>query len=127
MSEAGTAKAHAEIERLCRELDITNADHIVLWLEHNAFDSTIGWLACRIIEAHEQEMALVRLERDRLLAALDPNETKAAYMGEVKDDVVMFEYDGYGEYQEVSRKHTISWTAIKDIMTLIRKQAEVEG
>lgn len=47
-------RASAEVERLSRELDITNADHIALWLETNNTDDTpTAWLACRIIEAHE--------------------------------------------------------------------------
>lgn len=45
--------AAIEVERLCEELDITNADHIALWLEANMADSGISWLACRIVEAHE--------------------------------------------------------------------------
>ncbi len=45
--------AHAEVERLQNELDITNPDHIALWLEANLPDSSLGWLACRIVEAHE--------------------------------------------------------------------------
>lgn len=53
--------AKAETFRLQRELDITNADHIALWLEANKDDSSLAWLACRIIEAHEQEMALAAL------------------------------------------------------------------
>lgn len=41
-----------------RELDITNADHIALWLEASRpLDNAISWLACRIIEAHEIEIA----------------------------------------------------------------------
>jgi hypothetical protein len=61
-------------------------------------------------------------QRDHLLAALDPNETKAAYIGEVKDDICHYDEDG----NEVWGKHTISWTAIKDIMALICKRAGVE-
>jgi len=62
-------------------------------------------------------------ERDRLLFALTPSaDTKAAYMGEITDDVVQFDFDGY---QHVS-KHPISWTAIKEIMAIIRKKAGVE-
>lgn len=49
--------AAAETERLTRELDITNADHIALWLEANMENSPLGWLACRIIEAHETVLA----------------------------------------------------------------------
>lgn len=46
--------ASAETERLQRELDITNADHVALWLEANMDDCcSIGWMACRIVEAHE--------------------------------------------------------------------------
>lgn len=54
-------RANAHVERVSRELDITNADHIALWLEANIHDSTLGWLACRIIEAHEQQVALATL------------------------------------------------------------------
>lgn len=43
---------------LQRELDITNADHIALWLEASRpLDNALSWLACRIIEAHEIEVA----------------------------------------------------------------------
>ncbi|NIJ37885.1 hypothetical protein FHR22_002588 [Sphingopyxis panaciterrae] len=51
------AAASAETERLQRELDITNADHIALWLEANMGDSSLSWLSCRIIEAHEAVIA----------------------------------------------------------------------
>ncbi|MCK0531489.1 hypothetical protein [Sphingobium agri] len=47
------AAANAKTDRLTRELDITNADHIALWLEANMADSSLAWLACRIVEAHE--------------------------------------------------------------------------
>ena len=45
--------AAAETERRQRELDITNADHIAVWLENHLPDASIAWLACRIVEAHE--------------------------------------------------------------------------
>lgn len=54
--------ANIETERLCRELDITNADHIALWLEANTPDASTAFLACRIIEAHERELAAVHLD-----------------------------------------------------------------
>ena len=57
-------RATAETERLQRELNIANADHIALWLEANLPDASIGWLACRIVEAHEQVMALALKEAD---------------------------------------------------------------
>ena len=47
------AVASAETDRLTRELDITNADHVALWLEANIDDASLAWLACRIVEAHE--------------------------------------------------------------------------
>lgn len=58
LTAASFEKATAETERLQRELDITNADHIALWLEANVGDIPgdgipIPWLACRIIDAHE--------------------------------------------------------------------------
>ena len=51
--------AVAETNRLQQELDITNADHIALWLEANTIPSEpmnqcASWLACRIVEAHER-------------------------------------------------------------------------
>lgn len=62
-------------------------------------------------------------QRDRLLAALDSNETKAAYIGEVKDDIETFDLEAEEWRYE---KHTISWTAMKEFMSLIRKRASVE-
>jgi hypothetical protein len=52
-TQEGYAKARRETERLSRELDITNADHVALWLEANLGDASLGWLAVRIVEAHE--------------------------------------------------------------------------
>ncbi|MEG8219021.1 hypothetical protein OSJ57_00075 [Sphingomonas sp. HH69] len=52
-TDAAIKAAETETERLTRELDITNADHIALWLEANMGDSSLAWLACRIVEAHE--------------------------------------------------------------------------
>jgi hypothetical protein len=51
-------KAAEETKRLQRELDITNADHIALWIEANTIpdepmNEYANWLACRIVEAHE--------------------------------------------------------------------------
>lgn len=48
----------AETKRLQRELDITNADHVALWLEANTIpdepmSQCISWLACRIVEGYE--------------------------------------------------------------------------
>ena len=53
--------ARSETARLQRDLDITNADHIAVWLEANTIpdepmDQCISWLACRIVEAHESAL-----------------------------------------------------------------------
>lgn len=70
MDEAAFERATIETERLQRELDITNADHIALWLEANlpqisGEDFSIPWLACRIIEAHEAAIPLTTQEQAR--------------------------------------------------------------
>lgn len=57
-SETLLREALTETARLQRELDITNADHVALWIEANTIpdepmSQCIGWLACRIVEAHE--------------------------------------------------------------------------
>lgn len=49
--------AHAETERLQRELDITNADHIALWLEANDPYDGDAWLACQIADAYDRALA----------------------------------------------------------------------
>jgi hypothetical protein len=54
-----------ETAQLQRELDITNADHIALWLEANSvpdepMSQSISWLACRLVEAHEAALAPAR-------------------------------------------------------------------
>lgn len=62
--------ASAKVERLSRELDIANADHIALWLDENMADSSHAWLACRIVEAHEAAIRTLTKERDMAVEAL---------------------------------------------------------
>jgi L-alanine-DL-glutamate epimerase-like enolase superfamily enzyme len=55
-------QANREIERLEATLDITNADHILLWLEANFWLSVpLGrnapWFAVQLAEAHERAVA----------------------------------------------------------------------
>jgi hypothetical protein len=52
-------EASRETQRLCYELDITNADHIVLWLEQqlNGHVGPLAYIACRILDAHEAALA----------------------------------------------------------------------
>lgn len=56
--------ARRETERLSQELDITNADHIALWLESNLGDASLGWLAVRIVEAHEEALSASTSPKD---------------------------------------------------------------
>lgn len=65
MTENDHEAAARETERLTRQLDITNADHIALWLEANKDESPLGWLACRIAEAFEAQLAEVRAAASR--------------------------------------------------------------
>jgi len=64
MTEDKEKLALAETKRLQRELDITNADHIALWLEANTIpdepmSQCVSWLACRIVEAHEAALEAI--------------------------------------------------------------------
>lgn len=62
ITQADFDAAAKKVFNLQRELDITNADHIALWLEHSTpLEGNISWFACRIIEAHEIEMAKARM------------------------------------------------------------------
>lgn len=68
MSETAMTYEQAcrETERLSEHLDITNADHIALWLETNMDDSSIAWLAVQMVDAHER--AAKHLAMDALIA-----------------------------------------------------------
>ena len=81
ITRAGIEAATAETERLRLELDITNADHIALWLEenvipHDALRLCQSWLAVQIVEAHERDLARHRTTslaaQDGLVEALLP-------------------------------------------------------
>lgn len=62
----------------------------------------------------------------RLIAALTPSaETKAAYIGEVWDDVMVRVEDEEGDMVERTERRHVSWTAIKDVMALIRKEGGI--
>lgn len=69
MAEATQEMIAREVERLQNELDVTNADHIALWIEANLIpdepmSQCVSWFACRIAEAHER--AVARNASDRL-------------------------------------------------------------
>lgn len=68
--------------------------------------------------------ALDRLtaERDALLAALDPDQTKGEYIGEVEMTVTdMQEIEG--EWMECPRKVTVDWDTIKAVMRMVKARA----
>ena len=58
-------KAEEEVERLSNKLDITNADHIALWLRANWSPDDLGWIACRIVEAHEAIVKQIQSARGK--------------------------------------------------------------
>jgi len=58
----------------------------------------------------------LREEHQRLLDALDPNETKNAYSGEFK----------FYPHVNSRTKVTVPWTTVKEIMKAIKKRAGVE-
>lgn len=73
-------EAEAETRRLQGELDITNADHVALWIEANLIpdepmSQCVSWFACRIVEAHERALAALSTaqvdETERLREALE--------------------------------------------------------
>lgn len=58
-----------DVDRLEKELDITNADYIALWLA-SAGKMPISFLACQIADAYDRSSADVNGELERLRAAL---------------------------------------------------------
>lgn len=59
VTQAAFDQAASETERLQRELDITNADHVALWIAANLIpdepmSQCVSWFACRIVEAYER-------------------------------------------------------------------------
>jgi hypothetical protein len=71
MTNEAIEAAARDVARLRRELDITNADHIALWIEANTIldepmNQCASWLACRIVEAHEAAAIALMEEGARL-------------------------------------------------------------
>lgn len=63
------------VKGLVERLDISNADHIALWIEANTIpdepmNQCASWLACRIVEAHEAALAQLQAENERRDALL---------------------------------------------------------
>lgn len=93
----------------------TNGEDMAHWA--NTFDAQCCHAAADTIEA------LIK-EREALKEALTPSGgTKAAYIGEVKERICVFDEDG----EEVMADHTISWDATKAIMKMIAARAALNG
>ena len=85
------------------------------------FDKARNWERATLIARIEKAEA----ERDALVEALTPSDdTKAAYMSEVVFEIISDD-DEYGLPVPVSR--FVHWTAIKEIMALIRNRACASG
>lgn len=65
------------------------------------------------------QIEVLTKERDAYRDALDPNETKAAYIGEIKFRTI--EFDEFGDEHTVTR--TLEWDTTKDVMAMIRARA----
>jgi hypothetical protein len=99
--------ANAEVERLARELDITNADNIALCLEANTMpdelmSQCISWLAGRIVEAYEAASTPTpspdRQDVERLREALEDTQ---ATLSAVKAEAIV---DGGGTCLWIAEK-----------------------
>jgi DNA repair exonuclease SbcCD ATPase subunit len=67
----------------------------------------------------QSENAALKARVEALEGALDPNQTKAAYMGEFAFPVEDMDEDG----NEYTRKQYVPWTTIKEIMAAILTRA----
>ena len=72
-----------------------------------------------------EAQAMVAVERAIWTAALDPNETKAAYIGEVKMPVEIWGEDEEGDLVVSSHQVPVDWTATKDTMKMIAAQVDL--
>lgn len=70
-TQADIEAASQKVNRLSRELDVTNADHIALWLEANDPYDGDAWLAVQIIEAHERATATLRAQNAAMKEAIE--------------------------------------------------------
>lgn len=76
-----------------------------------------------IVRTSRDTIRALRKERDALREALDPNLTKAAYLGEIKERITVTGYDEDGELDERTIDHTVSWDTIKAMMAMIAARA----
>lgn len=72
----------------------------------------------------DAKIATLEAENKRLREALEPSAaTKAAYIGEVKESIVLTDENG----DETVHEFAISWTAMKEVIGLIRARAALAG
>lgn len=125
--------ASAETDRLERELDITNADHIALWLEanvipHDALRLCLNWLAVQIVEAHE---AALRQQAQPTPDAMPTNDTPA--IGEavarlLDNQHIIRAWRCFDGGYMVSISNNEYWaSSIKDALTKARAALEARG
>lgn len=75
-------------------------------------------VAAQRLEELERERDAARAQVERLREALTPSDaTKAAYIGEITEP----------DATRAAGKRTVSWTAIKDTMALIRRRAALKA
>lgn len=121
--------ASAETGRLARELDITNADHIALWLEANMADSSLAWLACRIVEAHEAALSKptpVEAEIASLKQRLESAEEALRPFAVAADDLDDDHKDG-ADIWEASASLDITAGDLRRARTFLQEQEKQNG
>lgn len=70
--EAAFARAERETAQAIRKLNITDAQHIELWLEaHVEADADLGWLASCIADAHKSAFASEVLRLRGFIQSID--------------------------------------------------------
>lgn len=76
--------------------------------------------------ALEVRLATAERERDALIEALTASgDTKAAYIGEFKFDVAIWDHEAGedGDGAEIMQRTFVPWTTVKEIMAAIRARA----
>lgn len=121
------AEATAKTEILARNLDITNADHVTLWLECNIEDMAgISWLAVRIVEAHEAEIERLRAALQQSRSAVIEECAKAIEDDATKCDCAAFSASecNCGSWEDYKR---ITSARAAEIVRALSQESADEG
>lgn len=95
-----------------------------MWCVREVGEKRWGYCFHVMSENEAKGIADALAQRDRLIQALTPSgDTKRVYMGEVRDDAFTTVQGEDGEWEEVNLRPYVSWTAIKAVMEMIRKEA----